>query len=195
MREAYGRLGYDIIVRQLPAERALVTSDSGSVDGEAGRLSVIEKSNLNLIRVPTPIYETRVVVWSLDKDLDVSEGWKSVARYKLGTLLGFKYVEAKTYKMNRVLVPTNEKLFEMLKHKRIDIVVLSLFEGLTTLKGMGLDNVYTLDPPLGVLPVYHYLHEKNAKLVPQIDKVFREMEEEGRFVEIVKELEAELRSQ
>ncbi len=185
LTEAYDRIGYDVIIERMPAERALVISDSGQVDGEAGRLSIIENSFHNLIRVPTPFFHTKTMVWAKQDDLDISGGWDALKKYKLGTLQGYKYVESKTFDMNRVLVPTHDKLFEMLEAGRLDIVILSLFDALPVIRAMALPDINQLEPPLGEFPMYHYLHKKHAALVPVIDKAFEEMRLEGRLDAIV----------
>ncbi len=194
LSKAYSRLGYNVLIERLPAERALVTADSGEVDGEAGRLSIIEKSFHHLVRVPTPHYFTRLYVWSKNKNLDMSKGWSSVRKYKLGTLTGYKYVESQTYDMDRVLVPSYQKLLEMLENERLDIVILSLFDALPVMNAMGIKDIYRIEPPLGVFPMYHYLHKKHAELVPEVDRVFLEMQESGELDAIVQQAISDLGS-
>lgn len=195
LKEAYRRLGYTLRIDRLPGKRALVMANSGAVDGEAARLSVIENTNPNLIRVPTSFFRSDMVVFVHDHaNFDVSKGWTSLSPYRIGVLLGYKYVELKTKNKNRVLAPTYESLFSMLNGDRVDVVVLSLFDGLKMLKEMDINNVEVLSPPLDSLPLYHYLHKKNAALVPEVDRVFKEMEADGTTRKIIKEMEAELRA-
>lgn len=192
--EAYGRIGYKVAINRVPGRRALILADSGVVDGEAARLAAVEKKCPNLIRVPTSIFRSEMVVFTRDKTIDVSRGWDSLDAYTVGVLSGYKYVETMTEGKERILSSSYESLFKMLEIGRVDIVVLSLFDGLKALKDLQIDNVSTMYPPLADLPVYHYLHIKNEKLVPQINAVLQEMNEEGRLKAIAFELEAEMRA-
>jgi len=51
LREAYRRLGYKLEIRALPAERALLMSNEGDLDGESQRISGLSTSYPNLIQV------------------------------------------------------------------------------------------------------------------------------------------------
>lgn len=195
LKEAYEPLGYDVIIERLPAERALIMSNGGVVDGEAGRLTIIEENNQNLVRVPTSIYKTRVVGFTRNSDIDLSDGWESLRKYKIGVLIGYKYVESKTDGMNRLLVPTGEKLMGMLDAGRVDIVILSVLDGLLIVKEQRLKGIHVIEPPLGAFSMYHYLHTKNEDLIPLVDEQFRQLRDSGRLDAIVREREASLSEQ
>ena len=60
------------------------------------------------------------------------------------------------------------------------------------LSKLGISGIQSLQPPLVKLSLYHYLHKKHEKLVAQVTKVFREMEEAGKIQQILAETEAEL---
>ena len=189
LTEAYGRLGYDVTVRGVPAERALVMSDRGEVDGEAARVPVIEIACPNLLRVPTPLYVNRVVVFSRIGDIDLSGGWDALYPYRIGVVRGYKFVEKMTAPMNRVVAPDYQNLFDMLESGRLDVVVAEYFDVLPTLKALQPRNIEVMLPPMAYNPMYHYLHKHNVALVPRIDKVLREMREEGRMQAIQQEIE------
>eukprot|EP00828_Plagiopyla_frontata_P031207 TRINITY_DN41046_c0_g1_i2.p2 TRINITY_DN41046_c0_g1~~TRINITY_DN41046_c0_g1_i2.p2 ORF type:complete len:275 (-),score=55.36 TRINITY_DN41046_c0_g1_i2:97-921(-) len=191
LTEAYGRIGYDVRVEGVPAERALVMSDQGVVDGEAARVPVIEAVCPNLIRVPTPLYMNRVVVFSRIGDIGLSDGWEGLYPYRVGVVRGYKFVDKMTASMNRVVAPDYENLFSMLENGRLDIVVTEYFEALPALKELQPHNVRILLPPLAYNPMYHYLHKRHADLVPRIDKVLREMRREGRMEALQREIEQE----
>ncbi len=191
LREAYARIGYDVVMEKVPAERALVMANQGKVDGEAARVSVIEPNCPNLIRVPTPLYVNRVVVFTKRKDIDPAKGWGSLSRYKVGSVLGYKYIQKKTANMNRVLALDYRQLFTMLVNDRIDVAVTEYFEVLPILRVMDPEGIKMLLPPLDYKSMYHYLHKRHAALVPKIDSVLRAMREEGRMEAIQREMEQE----
>ena len=189
LTEAYGRIGYDVKIEGVPAERALVMSNQGEVDGEAARVSVIEIACPNLIRVPTPLYINRVVAFSRVGDIDLSSGWEALYPYRVGVVRGYKFVNKMTASMNRVVAPDYENLFIMLENGRLDVAVTEYFDALPTLKELQPNNVRILVPPLAYNPMYHYLHKGHADLVPKIDKVLRDMRREGRMQAIQLEIE------
>ena len=191
LTEAYGRIGYDVVVEGVPAERALVMSNQGRVDGEAARVSVIEPACPNLIRVPTPLYTNRVVVFSRIGDIDLSRSWDGLYPYRVGIVRGYKFVDKMTASMNRVLVSCYRKLFTLLENGRLDVAVTEYFDVLPTLKEMQPRNVRIQEPPLAFNHMYHYLHKRNADLVPKIDAVLRDMRKEGRMQAIQQEIEQE----
>ena len=191
LTEAYGRIGYDVTVEGVPAERALVMSNQGVVDGEAARVPVIEPVCPNLIRVPTPLYVNRVVVFSRIGEIDLSHSWDGLYPYRVGVVRGYKFVDKMTASMNRVLAPDYHNLFVMLENGRLDVAVTEYFDVLPTLKEMQPRNVRIQVPPLAYNPMYHYLHKRNADLVPKIDAVLRDMRREGRMQAIQQEIEQE----
>ena len=183
LKEAYAKLGIDIEMRELPGERALRTSNSGEVDGEVFRIANVQKKYKNLIPVPTSINILQGIVFVKDKKFKV-DGWTSLKPYKIGTQIGIKFVERGTKGMRRTMVQTNEQLFKMLSANRIDIAVVAHTNGLKTLKKTGIKGVKALKPAVQTYPLYHYLHKKNAQLIPKLDLVLKKMQQQGRIDEI-----------
>ncbi|QJB55529.1 transporter substrate-binding domain-containing protein [Pseudodesulfovibrio sp. zrk46] len=182
--EAYSRLGYDIVIDHFPAQRALVMANEGLVDGEAGRVAVIEEHNHNLIRVPTPIYINTVVAYGRKGAYDPKSGWKGLGTCKVGTVLGYKFIESKTRGVRRAQVTSYTQLFDMLMADRVDVVVAERLESLEAYKGCDHSCMHMLSPPLAQKPMYHYLHKRHASLVPAVNKVLMEMYEDGTMAAI-----------
>lgn len=191
LSEAYATLGYDIVVEGYPAERALAMSNQGLVDGEAGRVPVIEPQNSNLIRVPTPIYINRVVAFSRQPYLNTSEGWKALREFRLGAVIGYKFVEKMTKEMNTKYFSTYRNAFTALDNDRIDVLISEYLEALPTINDVRLKKVGAHYPPLALKPMYHYLHKDNKEIVPTIDCVLQRMQKNGRVNEILREVEKE----
>lgn len=191
LTEAYGRLGIAVSIEGYPAERALVMSNQGYVDGEAGRVSVVEEDNRNLVRVPTPLYTNRIVAFSRLPEFDAAGGWDALWKYHLGAVIGYKFVEKKTRRMKTEYYKTYEVLFKALDNSRIDVGISEYLEALPSIKALKLHRIGAHFPPLALNPMYHYLHKKNKALVPFIDAVLQEMRASGRLKEILEELETE----
>ena len=188
--EAYGRIGYDVEALKVPAERGLIMADQGQCDGMDARAPVVEEVCVNLIRVPTPLYTNLLVAFSKKTDIDTAEGWDALAPYRLGSVLGYKFVEKQTSVYDRVLVSCYDQLFALLENDRLDVAVVAYLDALPSLRDFDLGDIRLLSPPLGRTPMYHYLHKQHADLVPVIDGVLRQMREEGRMDALLEEIMA-----
>lgn len=181
LSEAYARLGYEIELQGYPAERALVMSNDGLVDGEAGRVNVVEKTCPNLIRVPTPLYLNRIAILTTGTEVVPAWGWGQFANYRTCIRNGYKFLESRVKGENLHMVSSYEKMLELLKNKRVDVGLAEYFDLLPALNKVGLGGVRMLCEPMASNPMYHYLHKRNADLVPKIDAVLRDMATEGRI--------------
>ncbi|PCI29428.1 MAG: ABC transporter substrate-binding protein [SAR324 cluster bacterium] len=180
LRQAYKQIGIGLTITYLPAQRALIESNEGIVDGEVHRILGIEKRYPNLIRIPVSIWHMKGVVFTKNVTFEV-KGWQSLEPYRIGTLRGVKFVENNTQGMNRLRVRDYTQLFLMLADNRLDIVVLAQLSGLKALKATKAEGIRILSPPLTVLKLYHYLHRKNLHLIPEITKALKEMEQQGKI--------------
>ncbi len=187
LKEAYQKLGMELIYKPLPGARALHTSNSGEVDGELFRIVNIQKEYTNLIPVPTPINVLQGIVFSKEKDFVVN-GWNSLEPFKIGIQIGIKFVERGAIGMNTIAVDTNEQVFKMLDSGRVDIAVVAFTNGVKTLRKLNLTNIRALSPAVQEYPLYHYLHIKNKHLIPKLDAILKEMDASGRISKIRKDV-------
>lgn len=178
MTEAYGRLGIDIIVKPLPASRALKESNDGNADGELYRISGINKKWSNLVQLSIPINQLEAVAFTKNLQFKVS-GWDSLRPYKLSIRRGVRFSEIATEGMTRQIVNDNSSLFKMVNVDRADIAILALSNGLQSLKDLGLTDIKPLSPAIQSYPLYHYLHSKHKDLLPKVEAVLMELEKEG----------------
>lgn len=192
LTEAYERIDCDVEILSVPAGRALVMSDRGESDGEAARGPVAEDLFENLIRVPTVLYTNAVVAFAKNREIDVAAGWGALAPYKLGSVIGYKFIEKETTGYDRTLVSCHDKLFLMLQNDRLDVALTGYLDVMASLNDFDLEEICLLSPPLARIPMYHYLHKKHADLVPLIDTSLRQMREEGRMDAILNEILVEL---
>ncbi|MDM8517618.1 transporter substrate-binding domain-containing protein [Desulfobacterales bacterium HSG16] len=186
LQEAYHQLGIQISYKALPPYRALQMSNSGKMDGELTRIAGLENEFKNLIPVSVPINSLEHVVFTKNLQFTV-EGWESLRPYTLAIRRGIKKVEKGTRGMKRTLVPSNEQTFFMLDKGRVDIAISARIIGLKTLSEMKLKNIRILEPPLGRIDLYHYLHKNHEHIVEPVTNILRKMEQEGRIAEIKKQ--------
>jgi len=186
LTRAYANLEIDIAVRYLPGKRALVTSNSGQVDGELFRISGMSQHFENLIAVPAPILELHTTVYSRDYQFKV-QGWDSLRSYHIGFLRGFKKAEQSTSGMNVYQDDSLEKLFKLLAKGRIDLVVESSLGAGVILKRTFLAKIKALYPPVDNFHIYHYLHKKNRHLLKPLTEVLRAMQKNGEIDTIIEQ--------
>ncbi len=193
LRQAYQRIGISIEIKDYPAERALDMSNSGKADGEAARLTAIEKKYTNLIRVPVPLHVVKVVVFAKQAEFPVV-GWESLKPYKIATLRGYKQVEGKIQGMKYMTLPGYDQVLRMVDTGRADIAILTMLDGLKAIKALKLKGIKMLEPPLSESVLYHYLHKKHENIVPKITASLQQMEKEGLIRKIGDEVKSELKT-
>jgi len=180
LTEAYQRLGIKVHIDTFPAGRSLIMSNNGDVDGEVYRVKGIEKTYENLVMVPVAVNKVEVVVFTKGVTFSVT-GWDSLKPYTIGIRRGTKLVEKGTKGMTVKSVTKIEQLFLKLDLGRNDVIVSSRLAGLKAMKELDIKGIRLLEPPIATKNVYHYLHKKNAHLLPGIKKVLQDMESEGRI--------------
>lgn len=192
--EAYRRLNIPIVINGLPNARALKEVDGGWFDGDICRFEQVEKVAPNIVRVPTVVTRVAYVPYVLKGQTANVASVKSIRAsqlrvgYRLGAVLFDVHFEG--MKMER---PTSyASLFQMLLLNRIDIAVAPAGE-LERIASTLPDNMrarvseIVVPPPFVTQPMYHYLHTKNAALVPQIEASFKAMKADGTFQRLSQE--------
>ncbi len=188
MNKVYSQLGYKIKLEPLPAKRSLQYANSGGrYDGELFRISGIEQRYPNLIPIKVSLNESRWMVYSKNPYIKVN-GWESLRDYKIGIRRGIQTTANGTLGMDRQIVDTNEQLFALLDKGRVDVVIMSIGNGKKTLKKTASKDIYQLEPPVQIIPVYHFVHKQNDFLVPKITKIMKGLEKEGYITKTRKEI-------
>ncbi len=183
LREAYGRIGTNINVFYFPARRSLKMADDGSLDGELQRVDGLDKTYLNLVKVPIKVGAFRGMAFTTGLSIPIN-GWQSLKNYKVGIVRGVAFVEKGTRNMKPISAGNIENLFAMLKGGRFDVAVVSQQSGECAIKRGKLDGVTMLPTPIEEYPLFHYLHVKHKDLVPLIADQLRQLNDEGRINEI-----------
>ena len=192
LKLSYKRLGIPVEFIDMPGKRALVESSKGKIDGEVHRILAVGKDYPALIRVPTPINYIEPTAFAKRVKFSIN-GCADLKQHKIGIVRGVKHAEDCTRGLENVQIVNNSRLLMQILHRgRVDIVVTARINGLLQIKELNLDSIYALSPPLSREPVYHYLHEKHAALVPKIDQVFKEMEANGTLKKLREQFIGEL---
>lgn len=182
LKAAYAKIGIDVSGLKLPAARSLVQSDAGMTDGEVHRIKSIAQEHPQLIRIKVPINTVEGMALSCDNYIDTTD-LNSLKDYRIGIKTGTRYAEKLTEEMPFITeLPDENRLKELLLAKRLDVVI-----GDRPWAERQTEECLRInEPPLVVIPLYHYLHKSHADLVPKITDVLQKMANSGESKRIVK---------
>jgi len=185
LKDVYGRLGITITTAPASGSRALADAKNGITDSEVQRIARIGELNPTLLRVEVPLFPLEAVVFIKDKPIEL-DGLESLKPFSVGIVRGVVYAEEMSKQLNRVTRLTDQaQLFQLLDRERLDAVIINRYSGLYTLRQEGITGIHALEPPLLTRDMYHYLHEKHADLVPRVERVLREMQDDGSLPNLV----------
>lgn len=195
MKIAYERLGMEMVIKDLPAQRALHEANAGFVDGELYRIKNVHLKYTNLIMIPTQIGIMEGVAITKE-NIPAITSWEELSKIRTCIRNGVKFSEAGTRNFKVRAVSSNPQLFSMLEKNRCDAIVIARLTSIP----MGIDfmkrtNIKINYGVLQVYPLYHYLHKKNESLAPKLIKVLEEMQAEGVMSEIREQFISEISTQ
>jgi hypothetical protein len=184
MRIAYSRLETDILILDLPAERAILTSNLGEADGELYRIKNVQLKYKNLLMIPEPIGKLEGVAITWNKNISMVS-WDELSSQKVCFRRGVKFAEIGLSNMKALSVDSNKQLFELLKKKRCDVIIIARITSIP----MVIDYIKTqkaqlYQSVLQTYPLFHYIHKKNAHLTENLNNTLKNMRKEGLMDEI-----------
>lgn len=180
-KEAFRRIGYQLKTIRLPAARGLVNANRGIIDGEMSRVQGIENSYKNLVRVPEKIMDWSFVGFSR-QTITLENGWEDLSNKSVAYIGGWKPFEKNVPDTAEINIINNtENLFNLLRRKRIDIVLYECWGGHYTLHKMKIKGVQVHEKPLAVKKMFIYLHKKHQALVPLLANEIMKMKQDGSY--------------
>lgn len=186
LREVYFKLGYGLDFAFVYGDRGLVDSAAGRADGELARVAGVERDFPALLKIPVSHIATQQMAFARDKSIKV-RNWRSLMPYKIVLDKGDEIAEQNTRNMKRFLASSEVVALKMVENRKMDIAIADRFNGLNALEKLGFDDVHMLQPAIQVVPLYHYVNRKHAKLLSRITFVMRSMQTSGRMNEILEE--------
>ncbi|BDT68594.1 hypothetical protein os1_27790 [Comamonadaceae bacterium OS-1] len=178
VREAFKRSGLQGEYRRLPLLRSVALANEGSLDGELMRIVDVGKNFPDLVRVPTPVVMADVALYSMDEavaNLPRAEQRKRKVGLTRGTLMLVKHSQG----MDVIDTQSISTAFEMLANQRFDMTILIFLDAEPEIGRKGIKNVYRRPHYWASEPLYFYLNNKHAALVPKIDAALLDMQKEG----------------
>ncbi|MES9858422.1 MAG: transporter substrate-binding domain-containing protein [Sedimenticola sp.] len=183
-KEVFHRLGIELEVIILPAERALINANNGIEDGNLLRIKGLEKQYPNLIRVPEKMMNSEFVGYAV-KPIVSRPGWTRLSNLIVTYPKGWKIFDANTKRAEKVLMVGDPlQMFALLREDRADVALYEKWQGLLQARNAGLQGHKVLNPPFASMEMFMYLNKKHKALVPKVAKTLQQMKQDGTYQKI-----------
>lgn len=192
--EAYRRLGYHLVFRDVPPNRADVEVNQGRSDGFVFSDDLYLASHPGSVKVDYPLGSDDIMVFTKGPAFQVG-GWKSLTPYLVGYLKGMWVVESNLGGLRSDPANTPPQVFQMLEAGRSAVAVMPYSLGLASLRSLGITDIRVLRPPLKKVLLYHFLAAKNASLAPKLAKILEEMDKQGLLRRAIEEVYVKYRQE
>lgn len=195
MAEVYQQLGLRLEVEMMPGLRAQKAANDGLVDGEIMRIFSYGDETPNVIRVPTPFYTVKTVAYINHKSkIDIRDK-SDLIDYKIVIVRGVKHTDVITKDLpghNIKMMSEPESIMAYLQKGRADIALTNPLEGELAIKKLGYIDLVLIDHPLASFPLHHYVHKRNANLVPLIDLKLKQLIKNGEMSVLLQKAEIQI---
>ena len=183
LTEIYASIGYKVQFVILPSERALSEADTGTVDGEMGRVRGGVSGYSNLVQTKESLLTVCLQAWTRrGSTLKIPEAG-ALKNLKLGSLLGQK-MSGKFLSDNHLSsneVTTVDQLAQMVAAGRVDVALLVTVNNVSAIQQTG----QISNANLAMSETFHVLNISHAGLVPLFDAALRKMKLDGRYEKLL----------
>ena len=198
--EAFRRLGLPMKVEVLPAQRLSMLLDQGGVDGDVARVFAYANAHPEAVRVEEPVFSVTFGLFTADPALTLARledlrgrGLRGI--YVRGVAICKNTLEP-LLGADRLTDITEERSgISMLLAARAEYYCttdLALTNSMHALAPRDAARLRKLISIGDVLPLYPYLHRRNAALAPRLAEVLRQMKAEGLIARYQREAEREV---
>jgi len=175
MRQAYQQLGYQMNLVVMPLERSAYESNKGLIlDAELSRTAKAAAMLPNMLRVKVPIGYVRITAFSRDPAIQI-KNWQSLKNWRVDVLRGIYLAKINMKRQKYTEVNSISQALQRLLSGRTDIAVLLGDETEWQLKLKPYQGIYVISPDLAKTEIFHYVHERHAALVPQLEAALRQL--------------------
>jgi polar amino acid transport system substrate-binding protein len=192
LREAYWRIGKELVIERLPGERSLVNANNGEVQGDCQRMEGISTLYSNLTPIYPSINKMRTVLLTLPgSDIRALSDLKD---RPVGHLRGIKIAEkiASDNKLKTITSANYENLISMLKNNRIEAILISDISAKIEwgkFNNGNIDNINIVNLNIEY-KLYHYLHKATLPLIAEpLQNEFIKMQKNGQIDAIIKHVQ------
>lgn len=185
--EAFKRLGLPLDFAVFPTVRLGVEADEGRIDGEAVRVHAYADAHPNLVRVEESVLNVDFLLYTANpvlhlgglEDLPASG---LLGEYRRGVLLCERTLKKWLPAAQVSDVASTEQGLKKLLARRTDLFC-ELDNAMLTVQAApefrGAAKIRKLVNLNSTLPLYPYLHKKNAALAPRLAAILQQMKSEG----------------
>ncbi len=185
LNELFTRIGVQIDLVRLPAERALQMANEGLSDGDIPRISGLNTLYTNLIEVKEPIIDYYFVAFNHKSETPQELQWEKLAGKNVGFIIGWKIYESNVPKSaNIIRIASPDQLFKLLDGNRIETALYERYAGRHLIKTYKYKGIEECSTPLAISPMYLYLNKKHQDLADILSKELKKMKIDGSWQRI-----------
>lgn len=185
--KAYKKANIEIHPVFFTLQESLKRSNSGETDGELARISSITRFSPNLNKVPVSVISVEAVAFSKNRSLSINN-WNDLRGHKLTIVKGVKFIEAGTKDFARNFVDTHEDALQLLQTDQTEIIIIPKLASINLIYQKKYHDIRAISNSLKKHKLYHFVHKKNAHLLPIITPILEEMKKSGE-IEFIKKSE------
>lgn len=175
MDKAYQQLGYQMTLIVMPLERSAHESNKGQIlDAELSRTAQAAEILPNMLRVEVPIGHIRITAFSRNPALKINQ-WRDLSAFRVDVLRGIYLARVNMQEQEYTEVNSISQAIQRLLSGRTDVAVLLGDETQWQLKQLENHGIYAITPDLAKTEIFHYVHERHAALVPQLEAALRQL--------------------
>lgn len=179
-RAAFKRIGVDVEIAVLPAERSLINVNEGFDDGDIFRAAGLERDYPNLLRVPGKILDNEFMAYTKRADIKI-RNWADLQPYAVAYATGWRIFDLNVTGVKELTKTASiEDLFLLLEKGRADVILMDRWQGLLIARRNGYQ-VHLQEPPLARIEMFMYLNKKHAALVPRVAQALADMKADGSY--------------
>jgi polar amino acid transport system substrate-binding protein len=175
MEKAYRQLGYQMKLVVMPLERSAYESNKGQLlDAELSRTAQAAAMLPNMLRVKVPIGHIRITAFSRNPAVKINS-WQDLSAWKVDVLRGIYLAKINMQGQKFTEINHIPQAIQRLLSNRTDIAVLLGDETEWLLQQHANQGIYAVAPDLARTEIFHYVHQRHAALVPQLEAALRQL--------------------
>jgi len=185
VQQIFENIGVKIHINHLKSARSIENADVGIDDGEYARIAGLSDRYKNLIIVNEKLIDFAFTAFSKNSSIRI-EDWDSLKNFHVAFIRGWKIYE-KNVKISKskILVASEEELFQLVEQDRVDIVLYELLRGFDFMKKQNIKGIVNLNNPLSVRGMFLYVNKKHELIVPKLENALRTMKANGEYDKII----------
>lgn len=181
----FNELGVAFNINHLKSARSIENVDIGIDDAEFARIKGLSAQYPNLEIVDEKLIDFLFTGFLKDPNIRITN-WNSLKEYNIGFMRGWKIYEKNVTSDRSIhIVDSENELFKMLIHNRVDIILYEKLRGYDYMKKNGITGVHALANPLSVRGMYLYVNRKHSSLIPTIEGALKKMKRNGDYQKIL----------